>query len=144
MKQLAQSGSVAGFPVSSDLVVDKKENLVFLDRAPERSPECVANQLAGLIRQSCLDLGRLVEPVVGMPEISAVVFIQAAVKSIGPALGHKRDLCARRTAAVCVGVGCADPKLFHRIQRRSQRASEGVTLSLVVVVYSVERDEIGR
>ena len=97
-------------------IIQKEENLILLDRAAESCSKRVANQLTRPVWQSCRNFRRLIEPVIGVPNIIAVVFVNAAMKIVGAALRYQRDLSARRSSAVSVGVRRCDPKLFYGIQ----------------------------
>src|ERR1700729_748918 len=83
---------------------------------------------------------RLVEPVVGLADARAVVFVGGAVERIGPALGDHGNLPTRGSSLVGVAAGGSHAEFFDGVERRPQRSLEGIAVKLFVVIQAIERD----
>ena len=75
-----------------------------------------------------------------------MILVKQAVPVIGTRFSDQRNLRARRSALVGVGIGCRHAKLLNRIRRHSQDAGEGIAgdyvqaALLLVYIYAIKRD----
>ncbi len=80
-------GDLGVFPGALTFVGQKEEHAIFADGTANRCAEGIADQLAGNIGQAGFQLRLLVEPVVGIAEVGAVVFVSRPVERIGSTFG---------------------------------------------------------
>src|ERR1700694_6072584 len=92
------------------------------------------------IGQSRPQFRRFVEPVIGLADSAAVVFVGRTVKAVGPALGHQRYLRSRRAAFVGVAVAGGHAEFLQRVERGPQGTLKGDAQQLIVVVQPIERN----
>ena len=111
--QLAGGGAVQAL-----FVIEEKEHAVLLNRTADGEPELIA------VQRLARDTGPVIEPVVGGENRVAIEFVQRAMKAIGSALGHQRDLSARAAALVGALAAHRDAKFLHRIERHRKRRVE--------------------
>ena len=128
------------FPGSLSLIRQKKEEAILEDWSANGRAKGVADQLAGNIGETILQLRAFVEPVIGLSNVGAVVFVSRTMKAVGPAFCDQRDLGAGGTAFIGIGIAGGYAKLLQRIQRRAQRTLKSESLGLIIVVDAVEHD----
>src|SRR5579871_768696 len=117
----------------------EEEQFVFDDWAADRSAKRVTHEVRGSVRQARAVLSLFVEPIIGLPEVRPVVFVEAAVHVIRAALRDQRNLSTRGTSLISVGIARGDTEFFNGVQRGAKSALEGIAVVGIVVVDSIKR-----
>src|SRR6202041_2196088 len=117
-----------------------KEEPVLLDRPSQRYAKHVVGELRRFVGQAAAELRLFQKRVVRAENRVAVVFVGRAVKVVGAALGHQRDLGSTGIAGVGVGVGGGDPEFLDGIRRNIQDTGKSVTIILVVNPDTIQRN----
>jgi len=103
------------------LIAIEKEQLVFPDRAAERSAERIPYQ-RGARSARCV-----AEEVIGLKLGAAIKLERRAVPGIRSRLGNQVNLRARGAALIGVSVCSCDAKFFDRFGVESQNRTRGDT-----------------
>ena len=105
---------------------------------PSDPPKVLRIELAGPVGLARIEFAIFVEPVVGISQTGAVVFVCCSVEFVGTGLGHQGDLRSGAAPGIRIRTGGGDAELLGGIERRPQNAGEGIAVLLVVVIQTIE------
>src|SRR5437879_13776373 len=107
-------------PLPRSFIVGEEEQTVFPQWSTERSPEDIADQFGGFIRQPVLEFGLLDKEIIGAGDGIAHVFVCGSVEGIRAALGDESHLSTGALPLISTVIRRCDAEFLNRSECHRQ------------------------